>query len=394
MKYPSVILHPGREQSVSRRHQWIFSQAIRKKDKAIADGDIVFVNDAHGKVIATAHYQDRSLALRILEFGEVAINTAFWEKKLRSALNYRVSIGLIDNPSTNAFRLIHGEGDELPGLIVDIYDRVAVLQAHSIGMYRQRVEIAEALMQLKELHLQGVFDKSGDVLKIDETDNEMRWLSGSGPDQVAIRENGIQFKVDLVYGQKTGFFLDQRENRMFVKEQAEDKSVLNCFCYSGGFSLYALAGKASHVTSIDASLPALTLLEENLGLNGFEKNHDSIQGDVLPFLTQTNDLYDLVICDPPAFAKSMHKRHNAVQAYKRLNVLALKHVKPGGMLFTFSCSQVVDRQLFYDTIVAAAIEAGRPARVVHEATQAADHPVSVFHPEGSYLKGLALYLGS
>ena len=393
MKYPVVILHPGREQSVTRRHQWIFSQAIRKKDKALADGDIVSVSDVNGKIIATAHYQDRSLALRILDFGDTIIDSTFWTRKLTSALAYRRSLGLVQSPATNAFRLVHGEGDELPGLIVDIYDRIAVLQAHSIGMFRQRHQIADSLMQLDGMDILGVFDKSAEVLKTDADEmNDPQWLTGSGKERVTILENGIQFSVDIAQGQKTGFFLDQRLNRMFVQEHSSAKSVLNCFCYTGGFSMYALAGRAKHVTSVDSSGPALAILQENLQLNGFAERHEAIQADVLPFLTQSHDLFDLVICDPPAFAKSMHKRHNAVQAYKRLNVLALKHVKPGGMLFTFSCSQVVDRQLFYDTIVAAAIEAGRPARVIFETSQAPDHPVSVFHPEGSYLKGLALYL--
>ncbi len=391
MSYPIAILHPGREQSILRRHQWIFSKAIKQKDKTIRDGDIISITDAGGIILATGHYQDSSLSIRILEFGDAVIDAGFWNRKLQSACAYRQKLGLIPNSDTNSYRLIHGEGDELPGLIIDIYDQVAVVQAHSIGMYRQRHEIADALLLLNQLGLQCVYDKSITEMSKDSSEKN-RWLIGSATDRIPISENGIAFHVDVIRGQKTGFFLDQRLNRLFLKEYASGKDVLNCFCYTGGFSMYALAGKARSVTSVDSSALAIEMLEENIQASDFTGEHLVVAADVMAFLGQTTESYDLVICDPPAFAKSLHKRHNAVQAYKRLNVMAMKRVRPGGMLFTFSCSQVVDRQLFHDTIVAAAIELGRPIRVMFEMSQGPDHPVSIFHPEGSYLKGLALYL--
>jgi 23S rRNA (cytosine1962-C5)-methyltransferase len=390
MQYPLVILHPGREQSLLRRHQWIFSKAIKQKDTHIRDGDIISVADSNGNVLATGHYQDSSLSIRILEFAQETIDSRFWTRKLQSAFDYRRALGLTGNAETNAYRLIHGEGDELPGLIIDIYDHVAVIQAHSIGMYRQRQEIADVLKELTQSELHGVYDKS--IAEMSKgTPEQNRWLVGSAPDDIRISENGIAFVVDVVRGQKTGFFLDQRVNRQFIRDYASGKDVLNCFCYTGGFSLYALAGNARRVTSVDSSGIAIEMLEQNIQNCTFNGEHHTVAADVMQFLGQTNDNFDIVICDPPAFAKSLHKRHNAVQAYKRLNVMAMKRVKPGGMLFTFSCSQVVDRQLFYDTIVAAAIEVSRPVRVMFEMSQGPDHPVSIFHPEGSYLKGLALY---
>jgi len=392
MKYPIAILHPGREQSIRRRHQWIFSKAIKRKDKSIVEGDVISICDTAGNILATGHYQDSSLSIRILEFGEAVINTVFWKRKLQSAYHYRKGLGLIPPTWTNAYRLIHGEGDELPGLIVDVYAHIAVLQAHSIGMFHQRQDIAQALMELSQLHLQGVYDKSSGVLPQGAISaNENSWLLGSSNNRIQISENGIAFLVDIAQGQKTGFFLDQRVNRQYVREVSGGKSVLNCFCYTGGFSLYALAGSAQHVTSLDSSAHAMEILEQNVRLNYFKGDHRAISADVMQYLGQITDNYDIVICDPPAFAKSMHRRHNAVQAYKRLNAMAMKRVRPGGMLFTFSCSQVVDRQLFYDTVVAAAIEIGRPVRVMFEMSQGPDHPVSIFHPEVSYLKGLALY---
>ncbi len=393
MEYLHVYLHAGREQSVLRRHQWIFSRAIKRKDKAISDGDVITVYDQAGSIVATGHYQESSLCVRILAFGHAVINREFWKKKLQAALEYRRSLGLIESAQTNAYRLVHGEGDTLPGLIIDIYDRVAVLQAHSIGMYRQRHEIAEELMGLGDLALRGVYDRSGEFsVSGDAMETPDRWLTGSAEEQVLIRENEIPFLIDVARGQKTGFFLDQRVNRQYVREIAHGKDVLNCFCYTGGFTLYAMSGGARSVTSVDSSATAMEMLEKNIQSISFTGQHQELCADVMTYLKETSDVYDLVICDPPAFAKSLHKRHQAVQAYKRLNAMAIQKVRKGGMLFTFSCSQVVDRKLFHDTVVAAAIEAGRPARLMYEMSQGPDHPVSVFHPEGSYLKGLALYI--
>lgn len=389
VQYAKVILHAGREQSLLRRHQWVFSGAIKKKDKSISDGDVVSIYDHRGNVLATGHFQDSSIAVRVLAFEATEVNTAFWKQKLMEAYAYRHHAGLTHRDDTTAFRLVHGEGDELPGLIIDIYDRVAVFQAHSIGMYLHRVDIAHALMSIKDLQLETVFDRSVAGLSSPE---DSALLAGREAGTVNIIESSIRFSVDIATGQKTGFFLDQRINRQLVKSFATGKDVLNCFCYTGGFSLYALAGNAQSVTSVDVSVPAMEILEQNLRENVYIGKHSAVCADVMDYLRDTDQTFDVVICDPPAFAKSVQKRHNAVQAYKRLNALAIQHVKPGGMLFTFSCSQVIDRQLFNDTITAAAIESGRVMRVICELQQAPDHPVSVYHPEGHYLKGLALHI--
>lgn len=388
-----VKLHPGREQSVLRRHPWIFSRAIDLASDDLEDGDTVYVQDAKGKVIGTGHFQDSSLAVRILAFEEVKTNAAFWSSRLEAAAQCRLTLGIPRANLTDTFRLVHGEGDQLPGLIIDVYGPVAVVQAHSIGMFKALPDIALALTQLSSIRIEAVFSKSREALPSGfaaRTDDG--WLQGSHAGELVVRENGIAFSIDVVEGQKTGFFLDQRENRQLIKQYAQSKEVFNGFCYTGGFSLYALEGGATHLISIDSSDKALRLLEKNLSLNSFAGTHESVRDNVLTWLSQNDRMFDIVIVDPPAFAKSLNKRHNAVQAYKRLNMMAMARVKKGGMLFTFSCSQVVDKPLFHNTIVAAAIESGRMARVVHELGQGPDHPVSIFHPEGHYLKGLALYM--
>ena len=388
-----IKLHRGREQSVLRRHPWIFSRAIEFVSDDLADGDTVYVQDAKGKVIGTGHYQDSSLAVRLLAFEEVIPDSTFWKSRLSEAAQCRISLGIPGPGITDTFRLVHGEGDQLPGLIIDIYGPVAVVQAHSIGMYKAMNDIADSLLQLPGISIQAVYNKSFDALPstfAKETSDG--WVKGSYDQPLIVRENGVSFSIDVITGQKTGFFLDQRENRALVRRYAKDKEVYNGFCYTGGFSLYALEGGARSVVSMDSSATAMQMLEKNLGLNTFTGTHQSIKENVLTWLTHTDQQFDIVIVDPPAFAKSLNKRHNAVQAYKRLNMMAMARVKKGGMLFTFSCSQVVDKPLFHNTIVAAAIESGRMARVVHELSQGPDHPVSIFHPEGHYLKGLALYL--
>lgn len=393
MPYPVIKLHRGREQSVLRRHPWIFSRAIQQVPKSISDGDIVLIQDAGGLPVAMGHYQDSSLAIRILAFAETQVDHQFWTSKLNEAYMYRNRLHWLKPGHTNAFRLVHGEGDQLPGLIIDVYGSVAVVQAHSIGMHKARHDIAEALQQIHGLRIQAVYAKSKEALPSEyakEVTDE--WLTGEPVEEIVMHEGGIQFTVNVMTGQKTGFFLDQRINREIVGKYANGATVLNGFSYSGGFSMYALQGGATQVTSVDSSLAALELAEKNAVNNAFPGAHRCVRENVMTYLNQTDSLFDMVIMDPPAFAKNLEKRHNAVQAYKRLNILAMAKVKPGGLLFTFSCSQVVDRILFNNTIVAAAIESGRMARIVHELSQGPDHPVSVFHPEGHYLKGLALYL--
>jgi 23S rRNA (cytosine1962-C5)-methyltransferase len=391
MEIPAIKLHRGREQSVLRHHPWIFSRAIHSSTKDLADGDTVTIQDSRGNVLGVGHYQDSSLAVRIIAFEDVVIDAGYWESRLQQAAEYRMKLGLFKQGYTEAFRLVHGEGDQLPGLIIDIYGDVAVIQAHSIGMHKARHIIAEALIQLQIPNIKSVYSKSRDALPSsysNQTTDE--WLIGSLKEDLITCEGGIHFYIDVETGQKTGFFLDQRENRELVRRYSNEKSVLNCFSYTGGFSLYALRGGASDVTSIDTSAGALSLLEKNLDDNQLNQNHHSEKENVLTYLAKTETLFDIVIVDPPAFAKNLSKRHNAIQAYKRLNILAIARIKKGGMLFTFSCSQVVDKPMFHNTIVAAAIESGRQARIVHELSQGPDHPVSIFHPEGHYLKGLVL----
>ncbi len=393
MVYPVLKLHRGREQSVLRRHPWIFSRAIHHLPDGVADGDLVTVQDASGQALGIGHYQDSSLAVRLLAFEEVQIDDRFWKEKLEAALRYRRSLRFIKAGHTDAFRLVHGEGDLLPGLIIDIYGQVAVVQAHSIGMHKAQRQIAEALMQSADLSIEAVYAKSRESLPGEYAKGvQDEWLTGGPVDELTVYEGGIPFHVQVEEGQKTGFFLDQRINREWVRQYAKEKSVLNCFSYTGGFSLYALAGGAYRVISVDSSGGALALAEKNVSRNAFPGEHTAVKENVLTYLGKTETLFDMVIVDPPAFAKNLDKRHNAVQAYKRLNILAMARVKKGGLLFTFSCSQVVDSLLFHNTITAAAIESGRQARVVHELSQGPDHPVSIFHPEGHYLKGLVLYI--
>ncbi len=438
-----IQLKKGKEEAVKRFHPWIFSGAIAKMD-AIPDGDLVEIVDYKNQPLAVGYYNDGSIAVRILTFNpSEKIDAAFWEKRLQNAYNYRKRLELTDSTKTNAYRLVHAEGDGLPGLIIDIYNDTAVIQCHSIGIYRQIEAIANGLKSVFKLKLKAIYDKSSETLPpqyIAQNSIKNGYLLGDIQTPAIVLENGNKFAVDWITGQKTGFFLDQRDNRDLIARYAKDKTVLNAFCYSGGFSIYALKAGAKSVHSIDISPKAIDLTEKNVAinfelknelksdfnstlnpeinddfsvelntfhdeLNTFSKankttmntelnsiNHQSNAVDVLQFLKDNKAVYDVMIVDPPAFAKSMAKRHNAVQAYKRLNAMALRQITEGGILFTFSCSQVVDRQLFYDTIVAAAIEAGRKVRVMHHLTQPADHPVSMFHPEGSYLKGLVLYV--
>ncbi|MEN0002937.1 MAG: class I SAM-dependent rRNA methyltransferase, partial [Bacteroidota bacterium] len=345
-----------------------------------------------GRYLATGHYQDGSICVRIFSFEETEAGADFWLEKLRTAYDYRVALGLADSASTTCYRLVHAEGDGLPGLIIDVYGAVAVVQCHSIGMHLEREKLVAALQAIYGERLQAIYDKSKETLPAKyaaNITNDYLWGDAAVPMQVM--ENGHPFEVNWETGQKTGFFLDQRDNRQLLAQYSEGKEVLNTFCYTGGFSIYGLQAGAKKVVSVDVSKTAIALTEQNAQLNGFgASQHLAKAEDVMQHLKANADTYDLIVVDPPAFAKSIKKRHNAVQGYKRLNALALQKVRAGGLIFTFSCSQVIDMPLFYNTIVAAALEAKRQVRVMHRLSQPADHPVSLFHPEGSYLKGLVL----
>ena len=388
-----VILKKGKEQSIQRFHPWIFSGAIQKTEGELTDGCTVEVLDFRNKTLGFGHYQNGSIAVRMLSFEKSAPAASLWVDKITAAYQVRVSAG-IPTKNTQAFRLIHGEGDGLPGLIIDYYDGAAVMQAHSVGMHVDRAVIAEALQRVLGEDLKVVYYKSQSTLPGKMRDAQQdEYLLGMGVVPHIVMEHSNKFFIDWEEGQKTGFFLDQRENRKLLGEFSKEKKVLNTFCYTGGFTIYALNAGARLVHSVDASAKAIALTEKNIELNGFNANiHRCYAEDTFDFLKPRDGEYDVIILDPPAFAKHRDARHQAVRGYQRLNAEAMRVVRPGGIIFTFSCSQVVDRQLFYDTIVAAAIQSGRTIKVLHHLTQPADHPVSIFHPEGEYLKGLVLYV--
>lgn len=388
-----VILKAKRSASVERFHPWVFSGAIKAMEGDVQDGDVVEVYKADGSYLATGHYQDGSITVRLFSFQQAEPDQDFWNAKIGNALGYRRRLGLAGNPQTNCYRLAHAEGDGLPGLIIDIYNKTAVVQCHSIGMHREMDKVVQALRHNYGGQLEAIYDKSAESLPnqyaMGAENGYVFGESMPGP----VLEYGHSFQVDWEAGQKTGFFIDQRENRRLAGEYARDQKVLNAFCYSGGFSVYALRAGARFVDSVDVSKKAIELTEANVALNGLPaERHRAHALDVMDFLRSADEDYGLMVVDPPAFAKSLKKRHQAVQGYKRLNALAMTKIRPGGILFTFSCSQVVDQQLFYNTIVAAALESGRRARVMHQLSQPADHPVSIFHSEGGYLKGLVLYV--
>lgn len=388
-----VILKKGKDFSIQRFHPWIFSGAIHKLEGSVQDGDWVTVVNAGGRVLGHGHYQNGSIAVRVLTFSEIAPTQELYAEKISAAYVLREKAGVFSNETT-AFRLVHGEGDGLPGLIIDFYEGVAVVQAHSFGMHNDRNLISEALQKSLGPKLTAVYYKSKATLpgKVKELQQD-EYLFGIAGVPHTVLEHANKFLVDWEEGQKTGFFLDQRENRKLLGEFASGKTVLNTFCYTGGFSVYALQGSAGLVHSVDASEKAIELTRKNIELNGFSAaQHECFAVDTFEFLNDRNDVYDLIILDPPAFAKHRDARHQAVKGYQRLNAEAMKVIKKGGILFTFSCSQVVDRQLFYDTVVSAAIQAGRDVKVLYQLTQSPDHPVSMFHPEGEYLKGLVLYV--
>jgi len=387
MSYPKVILKPGKEKSVQRRHPWVFSGAVYGVSQELNDGEMVDVVDSKNTHLATGYFSDRgSIVVRILTFGDEAFTENFWSDRLKGAWELRMK--LLDLKETNAFRLIHGEGDGIPGLIIDYYDKNWVLQAHSSGIFQEIEKIADAIKQNFADYCETIYCKSSGTLP--QTGRDF-FLFGDKPEIIA-KENNILFAVNWVEGQKTGFFLDQRDNRKLLGHYAKGKRVLNTFCYTGGFSVYAMSAGAQLVTSVDISEKAVALAEKNMELNHDDCNHEAVASDVFAFMKEHTQQYDLIVLDPPAFAKSIKSKHTATQAYKRLNIAGMKALAPKGILFTFSCSQVIDDVLFYNTVAAAAIESGRNIRVLHKLTQGPDHPVNMYHPEGAYLKGLVLYV--
>ena len=392
-----IILNKGKEQSLKRFHPWVFSGAVKKiEGREPAEGDVVEVYSSMGEYLGCGHYQIGSITVRILSFEKVAIDQNFWNNAIQGAYNARKTLGLIGAADTDAYRLVHGEGDFLPGLIIDVYGKTAVIQAHSAGMFLAKGAIAQALKKVYGPALAAIYDKSEGTAPfkagLDLKDGYLYKEEGIEDAQVVL-ENGNKFQVNWVEGQKTGFFLDQRDNRALVKKYAAGKNVLNLFCYTGGFSIYALNGGATHVDSVDSSRKAMDMVVKNVELNGFTEGveHTSYCEDAIEYMRKCEaGKYDLMIVDPPAFAKHRGALDNALRAYKRLNALAIEKVKPGGVVFTYSCSQVVDKINFALAIFSAAAQTGRRVRILHRLTQPADHPVNIYHPEGEYLKGLVL----
>jgi 23S rRNA (cytosine1962-C5)-methyltransferase len=385
-----VYLKRGKEESLLRFHPWIFSGAIHHTDEGLEEGDVVRVIDSSSRFIAVGHWQQGSIAVRVLSFSDVPIDDDFWRQRLLSALDMRKVAGLTDNSQTNAYRLVHGEGDMLPGLIIDIYGRNAVMQAHSIGMHLARHTIARQLEAVMNGQLDSIYYKSETTLPF--LDSQNGFIMGHSDENIAM-ENGLRFYVDWLHGQKTGFFVDQRENRSLLEHYAKGRCVLNMFCYTGGFSFYAMRGGATLVHSVDSSEKAIELTRRNVELNfPGDKRHEAFCEDAFRFLDSERRNYDLVILDPPAFAKHRAALHNALKGYTRLNAKAFEKIAPGGILFTFSCSQVVTKEHFRNAVFTAAAQARRNVRILHQLHQPADHPINIYHPEGEYLKGLVLYV--
>ena len=407
--YKEIRLKRGKEESLRRFHPWVFSGAILKIDEGIAEGDVVRVLANSGDFIAVGHYQEGSIAVRVLSFSDVQIDDEFWHSRLASALKMRQAIGIADNPNNNTYRLVHGEGDNLPGLIIDVYGQTAVMQAHSIGMHLCRKEIARALVDVMESRISHIYYKSETTLPFMtaddmiatphfDTDEVLKngFIIGGSDDNIAT-ENGLKFRVDWLKGQKTGFFVDQRENRSLLEKFSKGKRVLNMFCYTGGFSFYAMRGGAELVHSVDSSAKAIELTKQNVELNfPDDPRHEAYCEDAFKYLESVGQssalTYDLIVLDPPAFAKHRGALHNALKGYTRLNQKAFEKIEKGGILFTFSCSQVVTKDHFRNAVFTAAALAKRKVRILHQLHQPADHPINIYHPEGEYLKGLVLYV--
>lgn len=390
--YPQIILKKGKEESLKRFHPWVFSGAIQAIEEGIEEGDTVRLVNRNGDFIAVGHYQEGSISVRVLTFEDREIDDDFWHSRISSALKMRQSIGIADSPSNNTYRLVHGEGDNLPGLIIDVYGDTAVMQAHSIGMHKVRKEIAKALVDVMESRISNVYYKSETTLPFMDATDMNGFIYGGSDNNVAL-ENGLKFRVDWLKGQKTGFFVDQRENRSLLEKYAAGKRVLNMFCYTGGFSFYAMRGGAQLVHSVDSSAKAIDLTRENVSLNfPGDQRHEAFCEDAFKYLEKAGDNYNLIILDPPAFAKHRGALHNALKGYTRLNQKAFEKIEKGGILFTFSCSQVVTKDHFRNAVFTAAALAKRNVRILHQLHQPADHPINIYHPEGEYLKGLVLYV--
>ncbi len=391
--YKSIYLKKGKEESLRRFHPWVFSGAIHHADEDIEEGETVRIIAENGDFIATGHFQIGSIAVRVLSFNDIEINDEFWKNRLQQALDMRIGAGIADNADNNTYRLVHGEGDNLPGLVIDCYGKTAVMQAHSVGMHIHRNTIARILTEVMGDRIENVFYKSETTLPYKaELGQENGFIYGGSNDNIAM-ENGLKFYVDWLKGQKTGFFVDQRDNRSLLEHYAKNRSVLNMFCYTGGFSFYAMRGGAKLVHSVDSSAKAVELTEANVRLNFPDDNrHKAFCEDAFKFLDNAKDVYDLIILDPPAFAKHRTALRNALKGYTRLNVKAFERIKPGGILFTFSCSQVVTKEHFRNAVFTAAAISKRKVRIIHQLHQPADHPINIYHPEGEYLKGLVLYV--
>lgn len=395
MDFAKIILKPKKEESLRRFHPWVFSGAIQKIIGKPQEGDIVDVYTAQNEYCATGHYQIGSIAVRVLSFEGEHPSASFWEKRITEAYLLRKTLGVAENPNNNTYRLVHGEGDCLPGLIVDIYDKTAVLQAHSVGMHMVREELARTIVKVMAGKVTNVYYKSETTLPFKaNVGTEDGYLIGQCDNECLAMENGLKFHVDWLRGQKTGFFVDQRENRSLLEKYAKDRSVLNMFCYTGGFSFYAMRGDAKLVHSVDSSAKAIDLTNKNVELNfPGDPRHEAFATDAFKYLDDMEkDKYDLIILDPPAFAKHREVLRNALQGYKKLNAKAFEKIKKGGILFTFSCSQAVNKEQFRLAVFSAAAMSGRNVRILHQLTQPADHPINIYHPEGEYLKGLVLYV--
>lgn len=392
-KYKKVYLRKGKEQSLDRFHPWVFSGAIAHVDDGVDEGEVVNVFSSDGRFIAVGHYQIGSISVRVLSFDDCDIDSEFWSASLKGALEMRIALGLADSSAGDTYRLVHGEGDFLPGLVIDVYGKTAVMQAHSVGMHMMRNDIARELMAVMGGRIDNIYYKSETTLPFKaELGQEDGFICGGSADNVAV-ENGLKFYVDWLKGQKTGFFIDQRDNRSLLEHYSVGRNVLNMFCYTGGFSVYAMRGGAASVHSVDSSAKAIELTEKNVELNfPSHERHAAYCEDAFKYLDKVADKYNLIILDPPAFAKHRGALHNALKGYTRLNAKALEKIQPGGILFTFSCSQVVTKDNFRNAVFTAATVARRKVKILHQLHQPADHPINIYHPEGEYLKGLVLYV--
>ena len=388
-----LYLKKGKEESLKRYHPWIFSGAVHHTEGELQEGDIVTVLTIDGEFVAVGHWQIGSIAVRVLSFLDEPIDRHFWEERLRVALSVRVRIRVADCQDNNTFRLVHGEGDNLPGLVIDMYGPVAVMQAHSVGMHVCRRDIAAALLSVMGDHLKAIYYKSETTLPFKASlGQENGFLFGESKEDVAL-ENGLKFHIDWQKGQKTGFFVDQRDNRSLVEQYSKDRSVLNMFCYTGGFSVYSMRGGAKVVHSVDSSAKAVELVNANIEMNfPGDTRHAAFVEDAFKYLEQMDRTYDLIILDPPAFAKHKDALKNALRGYTKLNAKAFEKILPGGILFTFSCSQAVNKDQFRTAVFTAAAISHRRVRILHQLHQPADHPINIYHPEGEYLKGLVLYV--